>query len=150
MSKSRSLGVKLKVGEGNAQVVIGGLTSISGVQASAETVDLTSLDNESGYREKEPGFKDGGEVSVSGFFDNEDAGQKKMNELFESGEVVPVEIAFPPKQAGAKWNFSAGVTAFSTGFDLENGVSFDATLLVSGKPTLTFGPESSGNGGSGG
>lgn len=140
MSKSRSLGVKLKVGEttGATLTEVGGLSSISGIQASAETVDLTTLDNESGYREKEPGFKDGGEVTVSGYFNNEDAGQQKMYELFESGDVVPVVIEFPPKQAGAKWNFNAGVTAFSTSFELEDGVSFEATFLVSGKPTLTF------------
>lgn len=140
MSKSRSLGVKLKVGEKNSATLttVGGLSSISGIQASAETVDLTTMDNESGYREKEPGFKDGGEVTVSGYFNNEDAGQQKMYELFESGDVVPVVIEFPPKQAGAKWNFNAGVTAFSTSFELEDGVAFEATFLVSGKPTLTF------------
>ncbi len=140
MSKSRSLGVKLKVGEKNSATLteVGGLSSISGIQASAETVDLTTLDNESGYREKEPGFKDGGEVTVSGYFDNADAGQQKMYELFESGDVVPVVIEFPPKQSGAKWNFDAGVTAFSTSFELEDGVAFEATFLVSGKPTLTF------------
>ena len=140
MSKSRSLGVKLKVGEttGATLTEVGGLSSISGIQASAETVDLTTMDNESGYREKEPGFKDGGEVTVSGYFNNEDAGQQKMYELFESGDVVPVVIEFPPKQAGAKWNFNAGVTAFSTSFELEDGVAFEATFLVSGKPTLTF------------
>ena len=146
MSKSRSLGVKLKVGEKNSDTltVIGGLTSIEGIQASAETVDLTSMDNESGYREKEPGFKDGGEVSVSGFFNNEDAGQQKMYELFQSGDVVPVVIEFPPKQAGAKWEFNAGVSEFSTSFDLEDGVGFEATFLVSGKPTLTFSQVSAG------
>lgn len=140
MSKSRSLGVKLKVGEtsGNTMTAVGALSSINGVQVSADAVDLTALDNESGYREKEPGFKDPGEVTVSGFFDNEDAGQQKMYALLESGDVVPVEIEFPPKQAGAKWNFNAGVSAFSTSFELENGVAFEATFLVSGKPTLTF------------
>ena len=146
MSKSRALGVKLKVGEKDSDTLttVGGLRSISGIQASAESVDLTTLDNEDGYREKEPGFKDGGEVSVSGFFDNEDAGQQKMYDLFESGDVVPVEIQFPPKQAGAKWNFNAGVSAFSTSFELEDGVAFEATFLVSGKPTLTFGSVSAG------
>lgn len=146
MSKSRSLGVKLKVGEKNSDTltVVGGLTSINGIQASAESVDLTSLDNESGYREKEPGFKDGGEVNVSGFFNNEDAGQQKMYELFESGDVVPVVIEFPTKQAGAKWEFNAGVSEFSTSFDLEDGVAFEATFLVSGKPTLTFSQVSAG------
>ena len=62
----------------------------------------------------------------------------RLEGLFESGDVVPVVIEFPPKQAGAKWNFNAGVTAFSTSFELEDGVSFEATFLVSGKPTLTF------------
>ena len=147
MAKSRALGVKLKIASsaaGSATTEVGGLTSINGVALSADSVDLTSMDNSTGYREKEPGFKDGGEVTVSGFFDNENTGQQLMNTLFESGEVVPVVIEFPPKQSGAKWSFNAGVSAFSTGFELEDGVTFEATLLVSGKPTLTFSTVSAG------
>ena len=131
MSKSRALGTTLNV---NSKAV-GGLTTINGIEISAETVDLTALDNQSGYREKEPGFKDGGEVTVSGFLDGADEGQAEMYTLLESGATTTCNIVFPTK-IGKTWTFTAGVSRFVTGAELEGGVTFEATLLVSGQPVL--------------
>lgn len=131
MSKSRALGTTLKV---NSKAV-GGLTTINGIEISAETVDLTALDNQSGYREKEPGFKDGGEVTVSGFLDGSDDGQDEMYTLLNSGATTTCNIVFPAK-IGKTWTFTAGVSRFVTGAELEGGVTFEATLLVSGQPNL--------------
>ena len=131
MAKSRALGTQLKV---NSKIV-GGLTTINGIEVSAETVDLTALDNSSGYREKEPGFKDAGEVTASGFMDGADEGQAELYTLLASGEVVACQIVFPTK-IGKTWSFQAGVTRFSTGAELEGGVTFEISLAVSGAPTL--------------
>lgn len=131
MSKSNSVGTKLKV---NGKVV-GGLTSISGIEISADTIDVTDLANEDGYREKLPGFKDAGDVSASGFLDGEDEGQDECYSVLESGDVVDCEIEFPAK-IGKSWTFKAGITAFSTSAELEDAVTFECTLAVSGKPTL--------------
>lgn len=131
MAKSRALGTTLKV---NSKAV-GGLTTINGIEVSAETVDLTALDNSSGYREKEPGFKDAGEVTVSGFLDGSDQGQDEMYTLLSSGGTTTCNIIFPTK-IGKTWTFTAGVSRFVTGAELEGGVTFEATLLVSGQPVL--------------
>lgn len=131
MAKSRALGTTLNV---NSKAV-GGLTSINGIEIAADTVDLTSLDNATGYREKEPGFKDGGEVTVSGFLDGSDAGQTELYTLLESGGTTTCTIVFPTK-IGKTWTFTAGVTRFVTGAELEGGVTFEATLLVTGQPVL--------------
>lgn len=131
MSKSRALGTTLVVDGVN----VGGLSSISGIDISVESVDLTSLDNNSGYREKVPGFKDGGEVTCSGFLDGADAGQAKLYTLLESGATVNCSIVFPSK-IGKTWSFTAGVTKFTTSAEVEGGVTFDCTLLVSGQPVL--------------
>ena len=131
MAKSRALGTQLKVNN----KVVGGLTTINGIEVTADDVDLTALDNTSGYREKEPGFKDAGEVTGSGFLDGADAGQEEALSLLASGTVVPCEIEFPAK-IGKSWTFNAGVTRFSTGAELEGGVTFEISLAVSGQPTL--------------
>ena len=132
MAKSRALGTTLNVNN----KAVGGLTTINGIEISAETVDLTALDNTTGYREKEPGFKDAGEVSVSGFLDGADAGQTEMYTLLNSGATTTCAIVFPAK-IGKTWTFTAGVSRFVTGAELEGGVTFEATLLVTGQPTLT-------------
>ena len=113
MAKSRSVGTKLKIAAktGNTKVEVGGLKSVSGIDAS------------------------GGEVTVSGYMDGEDEGQTRMYELMESGDVVDCEIVFPAK-IGKTWSFKAGVTKFTTAADVDDAITFDATLKVSGKPTL--------------
>lgn len=131
MSKSNSVGTKLIVNE----KTVGALKSINGIEVSADTIDVTDLNNTDGYREKLPGFKDSGEVSASGFLDGEDVGQAECETLLDSGEVVPCKIVFPAK-IGKTWSFNAGVTKFATSAELEDAVGFEIALAVSGKPTL--------------
>ncbi len=136
----RALGTKLKKGK-TSGVTIAGLTSISGLEQSADTIDVTTLDSEGGRREFIAGFKDSGEVSVEGYFiPGEGKGQSELYTAFESGEVDDYVIEFPP-ELGAKWEFKAIVTGFSTSADLEDPLAFSATLKVTGVPVLTLGTE---------
>lgn len=129
----KSLGTKLKKGTN----VIAELTSISGLEVSADTIETTTLDSPDGYRTFIQGLKDAGEVSISGYFNPATGqGQAEMFADFESGAVTAYTIEFPAP-LNAKWEFQAIVTGFSTGAELEDNVSFEATLKVTGKPTLT-------------
>ena len=67
--------------------------------------------------------------------DGADSGQSRMYDLMESGDVVDCEIVFPTK-IGKSWTFKAGVTKFTTSADVDDAITFEATLKVSGKPTL--------------
>lgn len=135
MSKSNSLGTTLKVGTGNSAKTVGGLTSISGIEISAETIDVTALDNATGYREKEPGFKEVGDVTLSGFLDGADDGQTEMYTLLNSQASTSFSIIFPTK-IGKTWTFTGYVTGFTTSAELGNGVTFEATIAVTGQATL--------------
>ena len=137
--KSNSVGTQLII-NGKA---IGGLTSIAGIEVSAETVDVTDLANADGYREKLPGFKDAGEVTASGYLDGEDEGQDECYTLLASGDVVECSIVFPNK-IGKTWTFNAGITKFTTGASLEDAVTFEIALAVSGKPELAATTQSDG------
>jgi predicted secreted protein len=115
---------------------VAGLTSIGGIAKTADTLDTTTLDSDGGYRTFTGGFKDGGEVAISGYFEPGDTnGQIAMDAAFEAGNETAFQIVFPAAM-GASWTFNGVVTAFSTGADLEELVSFEATIKVSGKPTL--------------
>lgn len=132
MVATRSLGTTLNAGTEK----VGGLTSIGGLELTSDTIDVTTLDSEGGYREFINGFKDAGEVAVEGFFyGGTDVGQKAMYTLFESGASEEFKIEFPV-ETGASWEFDGLVTGFSTSVDLEDPLSFSATIKVSGKPTL--------------
>jgi predicted secreted protein len=128
----RALGTKILINQNE----IAGLTSIAGVSLTAETLDVTTLTSNGGYREFTGGFKDGGEVTVSGYFEPGDTdGQIAAYNAFESGDTIPFSILYPQ---GAAWSFNGVVTAFSTSAELEDLISFEATIKTSGKPTLNF------------
>lgn len=134
---TRGLGTVLKMGLDLQAKVVAGLTEIGGLELSADTIDVTTLDSDGGYREFIGGFKDAGEVSLSGFFDPTTGnGQKELYDAFESGTVQDFAIEFP-QSLGAKWTFKGVVTGFTTSTSLEDPVSFEGTIKVSGKPTLT-------------
>lgn len=133
----RALGTKLQIGTVNP-VTVAGLTSISGLDLSADTIDVTTLESEDGYRKFIAGFKDSGEVSLEGYLEIETGkGQKELYDLFESGEEEQFTILFPNNMGS--WQFKGVVTGFSTSADLEDPLSFSATIKVSGKPTLIVG-----------
>jgi hypothetical protein len=103
----RALGTTLAIGS----TTVGGLTSISGVELSAETIDVTTLDSTGGYREFIGGFKVGGDEE----------------------ECV---ITF---SNGATWTFDGVITGFSTSADLEDAIGFSMTIKVSGQPVFAAG-----------
>jgi predicted secreted protein len=109
---------------------VASLTSIDGVSVSSETIESTALDNANGYRSFVTSLKDGGEITLSGHF--ETAHSSFLTD-FEAGSTGSYVITFP---GGTSWTFSAVVTAFSTSVELEDLVSMEITLKVSGKPVL--------------
>ena len=131
MAKSRSVGTKFKIGAD----AVGGLSSIGGVEVSAETTDVTALDNITGYKEYMGGFKDGGEVPLEGFLDGVDKGQEAMYTALEDQEEHEFSVEFPAA-IGKTWSFKGIVTKFATNAAVGDAVKFSASVKVSGKPTL--------------
>ena len=115
-------------------VLIGGLTDINGIAKTADTIDSTTLDSSGGYRNFVAGFKDGGEVGLTGYFDPNNTGQIAMETAFESGSEDVFVITFP--NTVATWTFSGVVTALSTTTNVDGLVTYEATIKTSGAPTL--------------
>lgn len=127
----RSVGTKILIGS-NA---IGDLSSIGSPSITQEELDVTTLDSEGGYREFIAGFKDPGEVAISGYFVPTDAGQAALYAALDSGDVESFEIVYPA-DLGVSWSFQGIVTAYNVTAELEDAIALEATIRVSGKPTL--------------
>lgn len=129
-----SIGTKLLIGANS----VAELTSIGGLDLSADTIETTTLDSD-GWRTFAQGLKDGGEVSISGYFNPGDTnGQLAVKDGLDNGTLLPLVIIFP--SLGAQWNFNGIVTGLSTSAELEDNISFEATIKVSGKPSLGLTP----------
>lgn len=127
----RAVGTKFQIGAN----YVAELSEIGGLELSADTIDVTALDSTGGYRNFIGGFKDAGEVSLSGFFNPGDLGQSALYTDFQSGVTDNFTILFP---FGASWTFQGVVTGFKTSASLEDAISFEATVKVSGQPTLNL------------
>ncbi|MBD0381285.1 phage tail tube protein [Paenibacillus sedimenti] len=126
----RSLGTKIRIGAN----FIAGLTDIGPPQKSAETIDATTLDSPGGYRTFVQGFKDAGEVSISGYFESGDVGQVNIDSIFESGAFETFEILYPN---GSSYTFSGIVTGLNGGSATLDGLlAWEATIKISGSAPL--------------
>lgn len=130
---TRSIGTKILIG----QDAIGDLSSIGSPSITQEEIDVTTLDSEGGYREFIAGFKDPGEVAISGFFVPHDDGQAAFYQALESGDVEDFQIIYPPS-LGVSWSFPGIVTAFNVTSETEEAIGFEGTIRVSGRPSLNF------------
>lgn len=125
-------GTKLKIGTDT----VAHLTKIGSPSVKWDTVECTALDNTDGFKKYMNTFAEGGEVSVSGYFDYSDKGQKAIADAAANGEDnLACSVVFPAA-IGAQWDFTAGVSAFSTSAETAGMVEFEATLKVTGKPEL--------------
>ncbi|MCE5226705.1 MAG: phage tail tube protein [Porphyromonadaceae bacterium] len=133
---TRALGTTLTKGT-TTPVTIGSLTSINGIEITADTIDVTTLDSTGGYKEYIGGFKDAGEVSAEGYFDSSaGANQVDLQSDLDDGLVDDYTINFPTTPT-AKWTFKGIVTNFKVGdAEMDGTISFSVTIKVSGKPTL--------------
>lgn len=130
---ARGIGTTIQKGATN----IGYLTSIKPPEKSADTVETTTLDSANGYKTFIQGMRDGGEVTVAGYFDVTDTGQIAMDTALDAGTVDAYTITFPTGMGSPTVTFSAVVTKMTIGeANLEDAVTFEVTLKISGKPTL--------------
>ena len=111
------------------QVVVGKLTSVGEIAPDSEEIDVTTLDSD-GYREYIQGFRDSGELELTGFHQKDDAGQSALREAYASGAPGTAQVCFPD---GTSASFSAFVKGYSLGAaEVDGAVGFGAMLRITG------------------
>lgn len=135
MAATRAQGTTLKfTPAGGAQVIVGRLTSVGEIQPDSEEVDVTTLESAGGYREYIQGFRDSGEVELSGYHDAGDAGQKALRAAYDDGKIGAFEVCFSD---GTKVNFSGFVKSHAIGAaEVDGAVGFGAVVRISGAVTV--------------
>lgn len=131
---SAAKGTTLKIG--SPAKAVAHLKSIGSPQQTKETIEVTALDSEGNYREYIPGYRDGGEITFSGYFDFKDEGQKAIRDAYDAEEAEDFKIVYP-KRIGAEWDFKGVVTSYNFPADEGGAIGFEFTVKVSGKPVLS-------------
>jgi len=110
--------------------VVGRLSSVGEIAPAAEEIDVTALDSAGGYREFLQGYRDSGEVELSGFHEKGDAGQAALRAAFDSGEAGSAQVEFPD---GTVATFRAFVNSCTLGAaEVDGAVGFGAVLRITG------------------
>ena len=136
MATTRSQGTTLKfTPAGGEQLTVGRLTSVGEIAPEAEELDVTTLESTGGYREYMQGFRDSGELELTGYHDASDAGQKAIRAAFASGAAGAFEVDFPD---GTTVSFSGFVKSHSIGSaEVDGVIGFGATIRISGPVSVT-------------
>lgn len=114
------------------------INSITGPDKSRSTIDTTSLDTTGGYRTFIAGFRDSGQVTLAMNFTR--AGYELMNDDFEDNDPAWYQIALPDTEH-TKLTFQGLVVNVSSSVPMDDKVTADVTIKISGKTFLTyFGP----------
>ena len=130
MAKQRALGTTVTI---NAKL-IGSLTSVGEVTPDSEELDATTLDSTGGYREYIQGFKDSGELPLTGYLNKTDVGQVEIRTAYGTGAPHPIVITYPDS---TKVQFNAYVKSYTMGAaEVDGLVGFGAVLRISGAVTV--------------
>lgn len=138
MAATRAQGTTLKFTPANGtQVTVGKLTSVGEIAPEAEEVDITTLESSGGYREYMQGFRDSGELEITGFHDADDVGQTALRTAFASGASGSFEVKFPDDTAVTFSGFIKSHTIGSA--EVDGAIGFGAVIRISGAVTVTEG-----------
>lgn len=112
---------------------VGSLTSINGVEVTKATTETTTLDKS--WRTYRGGLKDGGEVSLEGYYVKGEVGQKALKTAFDSDDETTEHIITLPN--GSTWTFTGVVTTYKIGdANLDDNLAFGASIKISGEPVF--------------
>jgi hypothetical protein len=128
MAGSSSIGATLSVG--STPVEVAEITSINGINMTADVIDVSSFDSPNAFKEKVVGLKDSGEVAFA--FNTTTANWSQLRTVF--GTTDEWEISFPTATPIVA-TFNAILSQLGTNAQLEGKQEGSGTLSISGEIT---------------
>ncbi len=124
---------------GGTAGLIGNIISMSGPNQTRDSIDISTMDSTSKFREFIPGMIDAGEVTFEINYDGADA--QTANDLDTALSQAAAEtwtILFAGSEASyGSWSCSGFVTALSFGNSFEDKITQSVTIKFTGVPTYT-------------
>ena len=122
---------------GTVYTTIAQVIDLSGAGYSRNAIDSTTRDNTANWRTFLKGFKDAGEVSLGLAFDpslaSHGTGTAGLLSDFDDDSTIPnFRITFPD---ATTWTFAGFLTSFEPSEPLDDLLTADVTVKLSGDPT---------------
>lgn len=110
------------------------LTSISAPNLTADTIDVTTHGSSGKYREFIQGLRDGGEISVEGFYTT--ASANTITTQLNTSATATATIDLPTSPSTTRFTATVICTAFSSEAPVDGAIGFSATFKVTGQPSI--------------
>ena len=110
------------------------VTSISAPNLSADTLDVTSHGSTSRYREFVQGLRDGGEITIEGFYTT--ASSSLIVTQLNTSSAITAVVTLPTTPSATAFTASVIATGFTAEAPVDGTIPFTATFKVTGVPTL--------------
>lgn len=112
------------------------LTGVSGPGVDFNEADTTTMDSSSNYRTSVPGLGNAGDVTLSMMYDPAHASHKILAEAAVT-RTVKVFTVYHGSSTGDTDTFSAWVKSIGREIPMDNMITRDVTIHVTGKPGYT-------------
>lgn len=116
---------------------IGNIMSITGPNQTRDSLDISTMDSTSKFREFIPGMLDAGEVTIEVNYDS--AAGQTANDLNDAltQTASTIIITFPPAGATSSFSCSGFVTALGFASPFDDKITQPVTIKFTGVPTYT-------------
>lgn len=136
---SKAIGTQIQRGNADGPPetfsTIGRIKNFTGPDLKTTEIDVTGLDNATGYKDIIMALKDAGQISLEIFLDPGDAGHKGMLHDYDHQTLRNWKIIF--SDAGSTvWTAGAYVAQFTPKGDTNAALTAAVVLRISGAPTL--------------
>jgi predicted secreted protein len=133
-------GAQLQYGDGGSPEMFATVAeivdTISGPSLTADQVEATHMESPDGYREYISGLKDGEEVTFTCNYLPTNQSQLGLLAIFESGSRRTWRRVLPMFSPPVTQEFRANVTGFNYDTPVDDKMTFEVTLKVTGKPAF--------------
>ena len=110
------------------------VTSISAPNLTADTIDVTTHGSTGRYREFIQGLRDGGEITIEGYYTT--ASANTITTQLNTSATATATIDLPTTPSTTRFTATVICTAFSSEAPVDGAISYSATFKVTGQPTL--------------
>lgn len=136
MTKHFGYGAVLQVTTTTGDAAIGQVLSITGPGVDFPDVDTTTMDSSSNYRTFVPGLGDPGELTINVLYDPAAVAHKRLAYYMGQRSTKAFKL-YHGTTAADEDAFSAHIKSISREIPMDNMISADITLKVTGKPGYT-------------
>lgn len=137
MSKIFGYGSVLQVTTTTGDLAIGQVTNISGPGTDAADVDTTTMDSSSNFRTFVSGLIDPGELAISVMYDPGLVSHKRLAYYHGQRSTKVFKLYHGTTAAGDEDTFSAHIKSLGREIPMDNVITCDFTVRVTGKPGYT-------------